>query len=93
MHPIGIKSIAICYPWNPLLSQSLSQLEPAGGKCHFHLQVRKISHARNQGEAGYSSMLATYFLAWHIFYPEDGGDMLIRNVGSFSTNYKALYPG
>jgi hypothetical protein len=27
-----------------------------------------------------------------IFDPEDGGDMFLRNVGSYSTDYKALYP-
>jgi hypothetical protein len=31
------------------------------------------------------------FLAWFIFDPEDGGDMLLRNIGWLSTGYTALY--
>jgi hypothetical protein len=32
------------------------------------------------------------FLAPFIFYPEDGSEMLLRNVGRVSADYKALYP-
>jgi hypothetical protein len=28
-----------------------------------------------------------------LFYPEDGGDMFLRNVGLISKDYTALYPG
>jgi hypothetical protein len=27
----------------------------------------------------------------HVFYPEDGGDVFLRNVGRFSTDYMALF--
>jgi hypothetical protein len=27
-----------------------------------------------------------------LFNPEDGGDIFLRNFGSFSTDYIALYP-
>jgi hypothetical protein len=27
-----------------------------------------------------------------LFYPEDGSDMFLRNVGWLSTDYTALYP-
>jgi hypothetical protein len=27
-----------------------------------------------------------------LFYPEDRGDMFLRNVGSFSMDYTSLYP-
>jgi hypothetical protein len=41
-------------------------------------------------------MLATCFHAGFllglVFDPEDGGDMLMRNVGCLSTDYTALYP-
>jgi hypothetical protein len=32
------------------------------------------------------------FLLGSFFDPEDGDDMLLRNVGSLSTDYTALYP-
>jgi hypothetical protein len=32
------------------------------------------------------------FLLCLFFGPEDGGDMLLRNVGSLSTDYTALHP-
>jgi hypothetical protein len=32
------------------------------------------------------------FLPGLYFYPEDGGDMFLRNVGGLSTDYMALYP-
>jgi hypothetical protein len=32
------------------------------------------------------------FLLCLFFYPEDGGDMFLRNVGWLSTDYTALYP-
>jgi hypothetical protein len=38
---------------------------------------------------------ATYFhtgILLGLFDPEDGGDMFLRNVGSLSTDYRALYP-
>jgi hypothetical protein len=42
------------------------------------------------------ALLATCFEAaislGLFFYPEDGGDMFLRNVGWLSTDYTALYP-
>jgi hypothetical protein len=32
------------------------------------------------------------FLVGFFFNPENGGDMFLRNVSRFSTNYTALYP-
>jgi hypothetical protein len=32
------------------------------------------------------------YLLGLFFYPEDGGDMLLRNVDSLSTDYIELYP-
>jgi hypothetical protein len=31
-------------------------------------------------------------VCWTFFDPEDGGDMLLRNVGCYSTDYMASYP-
>jgi hypothetical protein len=53
-----------------------------GETCRLHLQGPKISRARNQREV---ALLATCFHAVPLlalfFYPEDGGDMFLRNVG------------
>jgi hypothetical protein len=37
-------------------------------------------------------LLHAGFLLGLLFYPEDGGDMFLRNVGRLSANYTALYP-
>jgi hypothetical protein len=50
-----------------------------GGKCHFHLQGRRISQARNQYESRWQAILAQLILR-----PEDAGDMFLRNVGYIS---------
>jgi hypothetical protein len=65
-----------------------------GEACRLHCQGRRISQARNQRES--FALLATCFYAGLLFGlffdPEDEGDMLLRNVGWFSTDYTALYP-
>jgi hypothetical protein len=43
-----------------------------------------MRQARNEHEAG--SMLGS------LFDPEDGGDMCLRNIGSFPVDHTALYP-
>jgi hypothetical protein len=57
-----------------------------GGICRLHLQDWRLSQARNQHEAG--SKQGLLFL---LFNPEDGGEIFLRNVGWFSTDYTALY--
>jgi hypothetical protein len=37
-------------------------------------------------------LLHAGFLLGIVFDPEDGGNIFPRNVGSFSTDYTALYP-
>jgi hypothetical protein len=44
-----------------------------GGTCRLHLQVRRISQAKNQRGGG--------FLLGLFFDPEDEGDMFLRDVG------------
>jgi hypothetical protein len=51
----------------------------------LHLQGRGIGRVRNQCKSGWQAELGL------LFYPEDGGDMLVRNVGWLSTDYTALY--
>lgn len=52
-----------------------------GVTCHLHLQVREISHARNQCEAGSKQkLLHAGFLLGLLFDPADGGDISLRNV-------------
>jgi hypothetical protein len=57
------------------------------GTCGLHLQELRISQTGNLREVGSHAGLSGLF-----FYPDDGGDMLLRNVGSLPTDYKALYP-
>jgi hypothetical protein len=42
-------------------------------------------------KAGGKQSLAGFLLGL-FFDPEDGGDMFLRNVDSFSTDYTALHP-
>jgi hypothetical protein len=58
-----------------------------------------ISQARNQHEAGRKQakplaccLLNAGFLLGSLFNPEDKAAMFLRNVGSLSTGYTALYP-
>jgi hypothetical protein len=53
-----------------------------GGTCHLPLQGRRISQARNKRDALHATCFHTGFLRG-LFYPEDGGDMFLRNVGWF----------
>jgi hypothetical protein len=54
-----------------------------GGTYRLHLQGRKISRARNEREsrALFAACFHAGFLLGLFFGPEDGGDMLFRNVG------------
>jgi hypothetical protein len=45
----------------------------------------------NRRFGGTYRQLSRWFLVQLIFYPEDGGDMFIRNVGWHSTDYTASY--
>jgi hypothetical protein len=36
--------------------------------------------------------LSASFVPYLFFYPEDGGDIILRNVGLFSHFYMASYP-
>jgi hypothetical protein len=60
-----------------------------GGTCPLSLQYRRISQARNQHE----TPISADFLHGLSFDPEDGGDMLLRNVCGLLGDYTALYPG
>jgi hypothetical protein len=56
-----------------------------GGTYRLHLQGRKIR------ERGSPATCSLWFLARGFFYPEDGGDTFLRNVGS-EKNYTAPHP-
>jgi hypothetical protein len=61
----------------------------------LHFQGRRVSQVSNQLKQ-VTSRLATCIHAGiflGLFDPEDGGDILLRNVSRLSTNYTALYPG
>jgi hypothetical protein len=57
-----------------------------GGTYQLYLQGRKSTSKAYEP----SQVLALWFLAWHIFDPEHGGDTFLRNVTSY-TDYRALY--
>jgi hypothetical protein len=58
-----------------------------GGTCLHHLQVQKLSQAKNQRTADSSAggcalyLLHAGFFVGLFFDPEDGGDMFLRDVG------------
>jgi hypothetical protein len=64
-----------------------------GGIYRLHSQVPKKSQARKKSESRWQVKLSSAgFLLGLFFYPEDGGDMSLRNIGLLSTDYTALYP-
>jgi hypothetical protein len=42
---------------------------------------------------GFATTCSRWFLAIGFFYPEDGSDTFLRNVGSFHRIYTASHPG
>jgi hypothetical protein len=56
----------------------------------------RISEARSQREAGEAAsdfyLLHAGFFFGLLFYPEDVGDIFLRNVSCLSTDYTVLYP-
>jgi hypothetical protein len=57
-----------------------------GATYRLHLQGRRISRAINQLESRWQAELSLFFDL------EDGGDMLLQNIGLYSTDYTELYP-
>jgi hypothetical protein len=61
-------------------------------------RVEKISWARNQHESRWQAhvclahVLTLVSCSAYVLDPEDGGDMFLRNVGWYSTDYMTLYP-
>jgi hypothetical protein len=78
-----------CIFWDITPCSSLKVNRRFGGTYILHLQARRIIQARNQQPATY---FHTGVLLSSFFDPENGGDMLHRNVGWHSTDYTALYP-
>jgi hypothetical protein len=60
----------------------------------LHLQVRRVSQANSQEEAGreQKSVLLATFLVGFFLDPEDGGSMFLRNVSELLPNYTASHP-
>jgi hypothetical protein len=73
--------------WDIMPCSPLKLYRRFGGTCRLHLQRRRICQARSQRVA-----IRTNFLLSLLFDFEDGGDMFLRNVGTISTEYTALYP-
>jgi hypothetical protein len=61
-----------------------------GRTYRLHLQARRVSRVGNQHKHEAISASASFLLLL-VFCPEDGGDMIFRNVGR-SPNYVALQP-
>jgi hypothetical protein len=51
-----------------------------GGTYHLNLQDRKIRERRSRLQTAVT--FSGWFLARGFFYPEDGGDIFLQNVGS-----------
>jgi hypothetical protein len=66
-----------------------------GGTCHLNLHGRRISKSIKPARSRCCSvchLLHSGFLLGLFFDPENGSDMLLRNIDCLSTNYLALYP-
>jgi hypothetical protein len=62
-----------------------------GGTCHLQTQGRRIKPWKKPAWSSACYLLRADFLLGLFFNPENGGDMLLRNVRLFSWNYTALY--
>jgi hypothetical protein len=61
---------------------------------YIPLKIRNVSKehiAKQETNGSACSLLHGGFFFGLFFNTEDGGDMLLRNVGLFSTDYTALY--
>jgi hypothetical protein len=76
--------------WDITLCSPLKVNRRFGGKCHLHFQGQRIRNARNQSPMPAKCFHAGFLLGLFL-YPEDRGDMFLRNVGLLSTDYTALY--
>jgi hypothetical protein len=65
--------------WDTTLCSPL-KINRRFGTCRLCLQGRRISQARNQCEKGGKHSSAVFLLGL-FFYPEDGSDMFLRNIG------------
>jgi hypothetical protein len=62
--------------WNVTPSSPLKVNLHSGGTCHFHLQGRRISQARNQQSFACTCLHADFLLGL-FFSSEGGGDMFL----------------
>jgi hypothetical protein len=62
--------------WDVAPCSSCESNRRFGGTCRLHLQGRKIR----------------WFIASGFFYPEDGGDTFLRNIGLIHRSYTAPHP-
>jgi hypothetical protein len=53
---------------------------------------RHMQHYESGGERELCYQLHTGLFLGLLFDPQDGGHMMLRNVGCLSTDYTALYP-
>jgi hypothetical protein len=63
-----------------------------GGMYRLHLQGRKIREGGTSRLSAVCSHLLTLFLARVFFYPEDGDDTFLLNVGSHKIYYIIYLP-
>jgi hypothetical protein len=67
-------------------NQSLHSVPLWGSYSSLRLMIRETTD-----QEGYCYPLHAGFFLGSFFYPEDGGDMFIRNVGGLLTDYTELY--
>jgi hypothetical protein len=75
-----------------LYSCVVQRAQRFGETHHFHLQGRRLRHARIQQKLINFQFASPSFLLCLFVDSEDGSDIFSRNIG-LSPNYTALQPG
>jgi hypothetical protein len=77
--------------WDITPCSPLSVNRRFGGTYRLHLQVRKNKFNKKSAWKQVESRSKLVYCGTYFFEPEDGGDMFLRKVGWYSTDYVALY--
>jgi hypothetical protein len=75
--------------WNIIPCSSLQVNRSFGGTYRLHLQIQRVSQARNQRSA--CCLVFVDILSGLLFDSEDVREAVLRNMGCFSLDHTALY--